>query len=123
MNARRIMAGVCGVGALVAFGAPQAIAAEPTVYDGLYVRTPVRSLFYPRGDCTREPYWVAEDRGIRLDRQLGANVFDRADARRAARVRFIGILSGPSFYGYQGGYRYEVEVRQVILASPAAPCP
>jgi hypothetical protein len=98
-------------------------AAEAAIYDGLYVRTPVRSLFYPSGDCTRDPYWVVEDRGLRLDRQLrNAGVLAQADGRGAARVRFIGSISGPGFYGYLGAYRYEVEVKQLILASPAAPC-
>jgi hypothetical protein len=114
---------LCGFTAVLAVSTPQHAYAAEATFDGLYVKTPVRSLFYPRSDCTRDPYWVVEDRGFRLDQQLrNAGVFAPADGRRAARVRFIGSISSPGFYGYLGAYRYEVDVKQLILASPAAPC-
>jgi hypothetical protein len=98
-------------------------AAEPAEYDGLFLYTPQRSLFYPHADCARDPYWVTRDRGIQLNRYLDSGPYDDTRAARALRVRFSGLLSAPGFYGYQGRYKYEVEVRHVIFANPAAPCP
>jgi hypothetical protein len=108
---------------LPAASAASGFAAEPAELDGLYVQTPLRSLLYPRGDCTREPIWVARDRGVQLERYLGLGPYDRQRAPHALRVRFTGLLSGPGSYGYQGRYRHEVEVRHVIFANPASPCP
>jgi hypothetical protein len=103
--------------------AGQTDAAEPAVYDGLFVYTPQRSLFYPQADCARDPYWVTRDRGIQLNRSLDSGPYDQTRAARALRVRISGLLSAPGFYGYQGRYKHEVEVRHVIFANPAAPCP
>jgi hypothetical protein len=118
MKARHLLAVV-----LLAGIARDSLAAEPAEYDGLYVHTPLRSLFYARADCTRDPYWVARDRGIQLSRYIEIGPYDRQDAPHALRVRFIGLLSAPGFYGYLGRYRHEVEVRHVIFANPASPCP
>jgi hypothetical protein len=101
----------------------EASAAEPAEFDGLYVQTPLRSLFYPRADCSRDPYWVTRDRGVQLGRYLDLGPYDPGRAPHGLRVRFSGLLSTPGFYGYQGRYRHEVEVRQLIFANPAAPCP
>jgi hypothetical protein len=109
--------------ALSAAFAGQGLAAEPAEYDGLYVHTPLRSLFYPRADCTRDPYWVTRDRGIQLRRYIDIGPYDRERAPHALRIRFTGLLSASGFYGYQGRYRNEVEVRHVIFANPATPCP
>ena len=109
--------------ALLAGFAKSAAAAEPAVYDGLFVYAPLRSLFYPNADCSRDPYWVARDRGIQLDRYLDTGPHGRARAPQALRVRFTGLLSPKGFYGYQGRYPYEVEIRHVIFANPAPPCP
>lgn len=118
---------VCGLAAALATSPPQrADAAETTIFDGLYVKTPVQSLFYPNGDCTRDSYWIAEDHGFRLDQQLwnaGVLRVDNDGRGRAARVRFAGVASGPGFYGYLGGYKFEIDVKHVILAAPATPCP
>jgi hypothetical protein len=110
--------------AIIAFAglAGQAPAAELTEFDGLYLRTPLRSLFYPRADCTRDPYWVTRDRGIQLERYLGVGPIDNGRAVQSLRVRFTGLLSPRGFYGYQGRYPYEVEVRHVIFANPAPTC-
>ena len=109
---------------IVAFAglAVQASAAELAEFDGLYVHTPQRSLFYPRADCTRDPYWVTRDRGVQLERYLGVGPNDSGRAFQTLRVRFTGLLSPRGFYGYQGGYPYEVEIRHVIFANPAPPC-
>jgi hypothetical protein len=107
---------------LVAALTSQASAAELAEFDGLYVHTPLRSLFYPRADCTRDPYWVTRDRGVQLDRYFGVGPNDRDRAVRTLRVRFKGLLSPRGFYGYQGRYYHEVEVRHVIFANPAPPC-
>ena len=109
--------------AMVCLTGPALAAPEPAEYDGLYVQTPLRSLFYPRADCTRDPYWVTRDRGIQLTRYIDIGPYDRARAPHALRVRFTGLLSPKGFYGYQGRYPYEVEVRHVIFANPAPPCP
>jgi hypothetical protein len=111
------------VAAVVTCLAAPSLAADLTEHDGLYVHTPLRSLFYPRADCTRDPYWVTRDRGIQLARFIDIGPHGHARAPHALRVRFTGLLSTPGFYGYQGRYRYEVEVRHVIFANPAAPCP
>jgi hypothetical protein len=102
--------------------AGHASAAEPAEFDGLYVHTPQRSLFYPRADCTRDPYWVTRDRGVQLERHLGVGPNDSGRAFQTLRVRFTGLLSPRGFYGYQGRYPYEVEIRHVIFANPAPPC-
>jgi len=99
------------------------LAAELAEYDGLYVHTPLRSLFYPRADCTRDPYWVTRDRGIQLRRYIDIGPYDSARKPHALRIRFTGLLSTTGFYGYQGRYRNEVEVRHVVFANPATPCP
>jgi hypothetical protein len=109
------------VAALVCVSGP-GLAAAPAEYDGLYVHTPLRSLYYPNADCTRDPYWVTRDRGIQLGRYIDIGPYEHDRTPRALRIRFTGLLSTPGFYGYQGRYRYEVEVRHVIFANPAAPC-
>jgi hypothetical protein len=97
-------------------------AAELAEFDGFYVHTPQRSLFYPRADCTRDAYWVTRDRGVQLERYLGTGPNDNGRAFQTLRVRFTGLLSPKGFYGYQGRYYHEVEVRHVIFANPAPPC-
>lgn len=100
----------------------QSSAAELAEFDGFYVHTPQRSLFYPRADCTRDPYWVTRDRGVQLERYLGTGPNDSGRAFQTLRVRFTGLLSPRGFFGYQGRYYHEVEVRHVIFANPAPPC-
>lgn len=108
--------------ALSAGLAGQSSAAELAEFDGFYMHTPLRSLFYPRADCTRDPYWVTRDRGVQLERYLGVGPNDGSRAFQTLRVRFKGLLSPRGFYGYQGRYYHEVEVRHVIFANPAPPC-
>jgi hypothetical protein len=114
---------VAFVAAAMLYPSGPSLGAEPAEYDGLFVQTPLRSLFYPRADCTRDPYWVTRDRGVQLARYIDIGPYDRVRAPHALRVRFNGLLSPKGFYGYQGRYPYEVEVRHVIFANPAPPCP
>jgi hypothetical protein len=113
--------GISAVAVLAGLAGP-GLAAEPVEFDGLYVHTPLHSLFYPSADCTRDPYWVARNRGIQLSHYIDLGPYDRARVPHGLRVRFTGFPSAPGFYGYQGRYRYEVEVQHVIFANPATPC-
>jgi len=78
--------------ALSAGLAGQSSAAELAEFDGFYMHTPLRSLFYPRADCTRDPYWVTRDRGVQLERYLGVGPNDGSRAFQTLRVRFKGLL-------------------------------